>query len=171
VREDVSIRNVAARDLSAGKDFAIAPDIAAKVLFPPAGFAGTMADDQALVVQLSLKNAKVLFVSDAGFATEQALLASRINLRSDVLVKGQHRSGNSGSDPFIDAVQPRLIIATSRDFPQQERISDEWAERIRSRGIKLFRQDETGAVELTFEPDRWQAKAFVAGETFRSTNR
>jgi competence protein ComEC len=130
-----------------------------------------MGDDQALVVQVSLKKAKVLFMSDAGYATEKALLASRVDLRSDILVKGQHRSGNSGSDAFLNAVQPRLIIATSRDFPQQERISDEWAERVRARGIKLFRQDETGAVELSFDSDGWRAKAFVTGETFRSANR
>jgi competence protein ComEC len=110
-------------------------------------------------------------MSDAGYATEKALLASRVDLRSDILVKGQHRSGNSGSDAFLNAVQPRLIIATSRDFPQQERISDEWAERVRARGIKLFRQDETGAVELSFDSDGWRAKAFVTGETFRSANR
>jgi beta-lactamase superfamily II metal-dependent hydrolase len=92
-------------------------------------------------------------------------------MRSDILIKGQHRSGNSGSSTFLDAVRPRLIIAKSRDFPQQERILDEWAARVRARGIKLFRQDETGAVELAFEPESWQAKAFVTGEIFRSVNR
>jgi competence protein ComEC len=171
MREVFSIRNIATRSLSAGEDFAFAPDVVGKILFPPAGFAVSMSDDQSLVVQVSLKNAKVLFMSDAGYATEKALLASRVDLRSDILVKGQHRSGNSGSDAFLDAVRPRLIVATSRDFPQQERISDEWAERVRSRGITLFRQDETGAVELEFEPDGWRARAFVTGEIFRSVNR
>jgi competence protein ComEC len=171
VRELFSIRNIAFQGLSAGEDFVIAPDIVGKVLFPPAGFAAAVGDDQALVVQLLLKKAKVLFMSDAGYATEKALLASRVDLRSDILVKGQHRSGGSGSVAFLDAVQPRLIIATSRDFPQQERISDEWAEHVRARQIKLFRQDEVGAVELSFYSDSWRAKAFVTGETFRSANR
>jgi ComEC/Rec2-related protein len=171
MREGLSIRKIATRCLSAGENFEISSDIVSKILFPPAGFVATMADDQALVVQLTLKNAKVLFVSDAGYATEEKLLASRIDMRSDILIKGQHRSGNSGSSVFLDAVQPRLIIATSRDFPQQERILDEWAARVRARGIKLFRQDETGAVELAFEPESWQAKAFVTGEIFRSVNR
>jgi competence protein ComEC len=171
MREAFSIRNIAVRSLGGGGDFAIASDVWGRILFPPTGFAATVGDDQALVVQLSLKKAKVLFMSDAGYATEQALLVSRLNLRSDILVKGQHRSGSSGSDAFFDAVQPRLIIATSRDFPQQERISDEWAEHVRARGTKLFRQDETGAVDLEFEPDGWRAKAFVTGETFRSASR
>ena len=171
MREVFSIRKIVVRSLSAGQDFAIASDVSGKILFPAVGFAATTGDDQALVVQLSLKKAKVLLMSDAGYTTEKALLASGVDLRSDILVKGQHRSGNSGSDAFLDVVQPRLIIATSRDFPQQERISDEWAKQVRARGIKLFRQDETGAVELEFEPSGWQARAFVTGEIFRSANR
>ena len=68
-------------------------------------------------------------------------------------------------------MQPRLIIATSRDFPEYERVSDEWAEQVRARGIKLFRQDETGAVELKFGRNDWEARAYITGETFRSANR
>jgi competence protein ComEC len=112
-----------------------------------------------------------LFTSDNGYASEKWLLDSRVDLRSDVLIKGQHHSGNSGSDAFLDAVRPRLIVATSRDFPQQERITDEWAVRVRERGIKLFRQDETGAVEIEFGEQEWQARAYLTGEIFRSDNR
>ncbi len=108
---------------------------------------------------------------DSGYATEKSLVQSGIDLRSDVLIKGQHHSGGSGSEIFLDAVQPQLIVATSRDFPQQERISDEWAERVRARGIKLFRQDETGAVELEVGERDWQARAYLTREIFRSANR
>src|SRR5213594_7138 len=136
--------------LKAGENFPISSNVSGRILFPPADFTAATADDQAFVVQLSIKTTKILFVSDSGYATEKSLLASRSDLRSDVLVKGQHHSGNSGSDVFLDAVRPRLIVATSRDFPQQERISDAWAQQVRARGIKLFRQNETGAVELEF---------------------
>src|SRR5947208_3662421 len=157
--------------LKAGENFPISPDVSGRILFPPADFTAATADDQAFVVQLSIKRTKILFVSDSGYATEKSLLASRSDLRSDVLVKGQHHSGNSGSDVFLDAVRPRLIVATSRDFPQQERISDEWAGQVRARDIKLFRQDETGAVELEFGEREWQARAYLTGEIFRSANR
>ena len=110
-------------------------------------------------------------MSDSGYVTEKSLVKSGSDLRSDVLIKGQHHSGNSGSDILLDAVRPRLIVATSRDFPQQERISDEWAERVRASGIKLFRQDETGAVELEFAERDWRARAYLTGEIFRSDNR
>lgn len=171
LRETVFGRRMKVLQLSAGEEFKIGPDIAAKVLFPPTGFAATNADGQTLVVQLSVKTTKVLFMSDSGYATELALLRSKYDLQSDILVKGQHHSGKSGLDSFLAAVQPRLIIATSRDFPQPERLPDEWADRVRARDIKLFRQDETGAVELEFIPHNWQARGYVTGEIFRRDNR
>ena len=109
-------------------------------------------------------------MSDSGIKTEQALLVSRFNLQSDIIIKGQHHSGESGSEAFLDAVQPRLIIATSRDFPSYERISDTWGDNLPKRGIKLFRQDETGAVILRCRQDRWEAQSYFTGETFRSSN-
>jgi competence protein ComEC len=109
-------------------------------------------------------------MSDSGIKTEQALLARRLNLQSDIVIKGQHHSGESGSGAFLDAVQPRLIIATSRDFPGYERISDTWREDLQKRGIKLFRQDETGAVILRFRQDSWEAQSYLNGNTFRSAS-
>ena len=171
LRESCSRRHMRVIGLGAGQEFKIGPDVVAKVLFPPLGFVGRTADDQALVVQLSVGTTKVLFMSDSGYAAERALIESKSDLRSDVLIKGQHHSGRSGLDSFLVAVAPQLIVATSRDFPQQERLPDEWVERVHAQDVKLFRQDETGAVELEFGPRAWQARAYVTGETFRSDNR
>jgi ComEC/Rec2-related protein len=171
LHEIFSNRRVNVLNPKTGEDFHISSDAAGRILFPPADFTATTADDQALVVQLSVGTVKILFMSDSGDVTERSLIGSGVDLRSDVLVKGQHHSSNSGADNFLGAVQPRLIVATSRDFPQQERISDEWAQRVRARGIKLFRQDETGAVELEFSERAWQARAYLTGEIFRSANR
>ena len=159
-------------ELAARDNFDLSRDAIAHVLFPPRSFAGATADDQALVIRLSIAPSTfVLFMSDNGEETERALLSNGSNLQSDILVKGQHHSGSSGSAPFLNAVRPRLIIATSREFPEHERISEQWAEQLRARGIKLLRQDETGAVELNFSNQEWSARAYLTGEIFRSVNR
>jgi competence protein ComEC len=159
-------------ELAAGDNVYLSREAIAHVLFPPRGFAGATADDQALVIRLSIEPSTfILFMSDNGEETERALLSNGSNLQSDILVKGQHNPGSSGSAPLLDAVRPRLIIATSREFPEHERISDEWAEQLRGRGIKLFRQDETGAVELNFSNQEWSARAYLTGEVFRSVSR
>ena len=164
-------RGIKPDNLPAGDSFSLSRDVTARVLFPPRNFSSPMADDQAYVVHLLVAPAtSILFMSDSGIRTEQALLANHFNLQSDIIIKGQHHSGESGSEAFLDATRPRLIIATSRDFPGYERISDNWAENLRKRGIKLFRQNETGAVTLRFRHDGWEAQSYFTGETFRNAN-
>jgi competence protein ComEC len=172
LRQTFQQRRMSVRNPAAGETFALSPEVVARVLHPAVTMANQMADDQAFVIQLSVApSTRILFMSDAGQATENALIASHADLRSDIIIKGQHRSGRSGSDAFLDAVRPQLIIATSRDFPEFERIADDWAARVRARGIKLFRQDETGAVELQLGQNEWIARAYMTGETFRSATR
>ncbi len=162
------------RETAAGGDvYRLSNRITARILYPPAGLKAKAADDQALVVQLVVdEKHRVLLVSDSGLETERALVAlPNETLRSEILIKGQQSSGLSGSPEFLEAVQPRLIIATSRDFPARERIPDDWARLVRARGIKLFRQDETGAVKLEFFRDDWRATAFLGHSTFRNSSR
>ncbi len=159
-------------EVAAGDDFHLSPEVIAHVLFPPSGFAGATADDQALIIRSSIApGSSVLFMSDNGVETERTLLSDGSDLHSDVLLKGQHYSGISGSTPFLAAVRPRLIIATSIEFPEHERISEQWTEQCRGRGIKLFRQDETGAVQLKFSKREWSARAYLTGEVFSSVSR
>jgi competence protein ComEC len=159
-------------ELAADDNFHLSRDTIAHVLFPPRGFTGPTADDQALVIRVPIaQGTSVLFMSDNGAQTEAALLSNGSDLQSEILVKGQHHSGISGSAPFLDAVRPRLIIATSSEFPEKERISEQWAEQLRARGIRLFRQDETGAVELHFSNQEWSARSYLTGEVFRSVSR
>ena len=164
-------RGIERDHLAAGESFRMSREVTAKILYPPRAFPAATADDQAYVIQLSVApSTSILFMSDSGLETERALLAYGLNLHSDIIIKGQHHSGRSSSDAFLDAVRPRLIIATSRDFPEYERISDEWTENLRVRGIKLFRQDETGAVTLRFGRDGWEARSYLTGEIFRSSS-
>lgn len=164
-------RGIKQNNLAAGDSFQLSRDMTAQVLFPPPNVNSPISDDQAYVVHvLVAPTTWILFMSDSGIKTEQALLASHLNLHSDIIIKGQHHSGESGSEAFLDATRPRLIIATSRDFPSYERIGDAWAENLQKRGIKLFRQDETGAVILQFRQNDWEAQSYFTGETFRSVS-
>jgi competence protein ComEC len=160
------------RVCSAGDEWKLSRDVSARVLFPPRDFEAASADDQAIVVQILVRSrARVLLMSDSGEATERALLQDRANLQSDVIIKGQHRSGVSGLPEFLDAVKPELIIATSRAFPESERIKDDWAEMVNARGIRLLRQDQTGAVQLRIFRNRWEARPYLGSEILRSSSR
>jgi competence protein ComEC len=157
---------------AAPEDLRISSHVRARILFPPVGFRASNADDQALVVQLHVEDRwRVLLMSDSGEPTEQRLMESGEDLRSDFIIKGQHHSGRSASLEFLERVQPRAIIASSGPFPDRDRVDEAWASTVTARGIKLFRQDESGAVALRFFRDRWEAQPYLGSETFRSTNR
>jgi competence protein ComEC len=172
LRQRFRKRAIGPVDLTPNDAFQLSPQVTAIILHPPRGLTAAKADDQAYVIRLLVKpSTAVLFMSDSGEATEQRLLQSGADLRSDILVKGQYQSGRSGSDAFIAAVQPKLIVATAADFPWNERIKEEWAANVRAHGTQLFRQDETGAVTLRFSPRSWEARTYITGEIFRSVSR
>ena len=165
-------QRIARRFCAAGDELTLSREVTGRILFPPHDFQAKSADDQALVVQLVIAgNSRVLLMSDSGDTTERSLLGSGRDLRSDIIIKGQHHSGTSGSPEFLDAVRPQVIIATSGDFSENQRIKEDWAAMVKTRGIKLFRQDETGAVSLRFFRDRWELTPYLGSETFRSTSR
>jgi competence protein ComEC len=159
------------RHLARGDRLVLGPGVEAEILYPTPDLQIASADDAPLVARLTFGKASALFESDAGLDAESALLGRGDDLRSDILIKGQHQTGGSGSAGFINAVQPKLIIATSRESPVAERIDEQWATEIARRGIKLFRQDVTGAVEIEFRSGDWTARSYLTGETFRSSNR
>jgi ComEC/Rec2-related protein len=147
-------------------------DVHAEILYPPPNIKIRSADDAPLIAQLIInEQIRVLFESDAGAEAEVALLGNGDDLKSDILIKGQHHSGDSGTREFLDGVKPKLIIATSRESPVAEQITEEWSSEIARRGIKLFRQDRTGAVEIQFRGEDWTAQSYLTGECFRSSKR
>lgn len=147
-----------------GDTLTLAPGVTLQVLFPPEGLRAGPADDKALVLRLDAGGKRVLFTSDAGFLTERWLLENALpgELRCDVLVKQIHAKDFSGTPDFLAAVRPEVIVASSTAFPPQEKISGEWAGQVAAAGIRLLRQDETGAVRLILRSGgAWQAEPFL----------
>src|SRR6266566_9950140 len=80
-------------ELIAGDSFRLSSEVTPHVLFPPRLFSAPTTDDQAYVIYLSIApSASILLMSDSGKNTEDALLASGLDLHSDILIKGQHHS-------------------------------------------------------------------------------
>ena len=150
-----------------GDSIQISSGATLKVLFPPAGIPRDLADDKALVVRLDTARARILFLSDAGPPTLEWLLKNAASeLPADILVKGAHSSGIPMDTGFVDAVRPRLIVSTGARFPATERPDESWISRAESRGIRVFRQDVTGAVRIDLRPPDFQAAGFFDGSRY-----
>lgn len=151
----------------AGDCLRISDTAALKILYPPAGIARDAADDKALVVRLDSGRSRILFLSDAGPSTLDWLLANAASeLPADIVIKGMHRSGIQMDLAFVDAVRPAMIVSTASHFPENEPLDEGWVSMIRSRGIRIFRQDASGAVTIRIYPRKFQAAGFLDGEGF-----
>jgi ComEC/Rec2-related protein len=142
-----------------------------RVLYPPAGLRRSVADDMALVVQLETGGQRVLFMSDSGFTTERWLLENETDLRSDLLIKGQHVKDFSGTPDFLAEVQPQAVICSALPFGEPREKLDPWERQTVARGIPVFRQDSTGAVQVEIRPGGFELRGYLNGQTFRSRAR
>jgi competence protein ComEC len=143
----------------------ISPVARIRVLYPPTDSTARVADDKTLVLRLECAGCRVLFMSGGGAFTEQWLLANEPDLRCDILVKSPH--SNETLD-FINAAQPKAIICSSSNYAAG-RIDEAWAADVVGRGIQLFREDETGAVNIKLDAGKYTVSAFIGGQTFQKT--
>jgi competence protein ComEC len=145
-----------------GDRIVLGPHTRLHILYPPGDVPRGVADDKGLVVQLRVGPTKILFMSDAGLYTEEWLMKNVPHeLPSDILIKGSPRQGPSGDAAFLDAVKPRAVIATATAFPENERITTSFLENLRARQVRLFAQDQCGAVTVRVFPSHWDVSAFL----------
>ncbi len=144
----------------AGKTWTLEPGVTLRCLFPPAGWKAGLADDRCAVFLLECKDTRVLFMNDAGFITEKALLESGQDLRANILVKGRHARDYSGLPEFLNAVRPGAVVFTSHPFPEGESVPEDWIDLLRRKGIPFFDLSATGAAILRITPEATTATGF-----------
>jgi len=152
-----------------GDRLRLTDEAALRVLYPPAGLQRATADDKALVLQLETAGTRILFMSDSGFATEHWLLENEPDLRSDVVVKGQHARELSGTLDFLARVQPQAVICSALGYGEMPGKLDSWEQSVAARGIAVFRQDRAGAVHLQIRPGGFEIRARVTGQVLKET--
>jgi competence protein ComEC len=150
---------------AAGTRYALGDGALLEVLYlAPAEDRGAVADDRVMVLALERGGWRILFTGNAGALVERRLLESGVNLRADVVVMGRHWSGLSGTDEFLAAVGPQIIVASHADFPRSAAIPAAWASWVSESGITLMRQDQIGAVSINWTASGLSATGFLGGQ-------
>jgi ComEC/Rec2-related protein len=160
---ELARRNLGKSLYARGDRLHLSPTANLRVLYPPAGLVRGVADDKAFVLQLEAGGTRVLFMSDSGFPTEQWLLENEPDLRSDIVIKGQHSKETSGSLDFLARVQPQAIIFSQPDFGDSAETLDAWMRDVQARGIALFPQHRAGAVRLEIRSDGFWIRGSMDG--------
>lgn len=105
-------------------------------------------NDYSAVVKLTYGDNKFLFIGDAEEISENEILKTIYDIKSDVLKVGHHGSSTSSSKAFLDKVNPKIaVISCGKDndygHPSKETLSE-----FKKRSYKLYRTDIDGTIIL-----------------------
>ncbi len=105
-------------------------------------------NENSVVVMLTYRKFRMLFMGDAGFQAEQRLLDSGVDLRADVLKAGHHGSAYASSPTFVDAVHPSTAIISDGRRNAFGHPAPSTLATLQRASVRVFRTDRCGAVTL-----------------------
>ena len=166
-------RMVSLSSASATRDqpLEISGHVKIRVLYPPPGLSSRSTDDKALVLLAECDGRRILIMPGSNVSAELWLLEHEPSLRCDIVIKNQGGTDFANDLDFLNAIQPEAVVCLAPEFSPNGFIDETWADEITKRGIKLFRQDQTGAVRIALNSDGYTVKAFVGNQIFRSSSR
>jgi competence protein ComEC len=138
-----------------GRSFQVG-DIRIEAFHPPRGdpYVSTIYNNQSLVLKMTHGHISFLLTGDIEAKAEEQISKFSTNLQSQILKSPHHGSRSSSSTAFLQAVKPRLVVISASKgniygFPHKEIL-----ERYKRFGIKIYRTDNHGAVEISSDGHR-----------------
>ena len=127
-----------------------------EILFPPKDFLERMPrekwrnpNNNSLVVKVSFGRHSFLFPGDITAAGERALVAAAgEKLKSTVLLSPHHGSDSSSTPPFIERVDPEVVVVSCGWMNQFHFPAEAVLERYETQGAEILRTDINGAIRL-----------------------
>ena len=123
----------------------------AHVLNPPEPRLSGSEDDvnnNSIVLRIAYGNKALLFAGDGEVTAEDDILASGEVVRADFLKVGHHGSRDATSELWLRAVRPRWVAISVGRNNLFGHPSEEVTGRLKSHGIKVYRTDMHGAVNV-----------------------
>jgi competence protein ComEC len=159
--EEIMRQNIPVEYVNGQRDIVLAPDTILKILYPWADLNGQTVENlnnSSIVTKLIYKNNSFLFMGDAEEIVEKDLLASRIDLKADVLKVGHHGSKYSSSQLFLEKVKPQyavILVGIKNDFGHPHLKTLKLLEQL---GINILRTDLDGTIKISSDGQNLQIK-------------
>ena len=102
------------------------------------------ANDASIVTRITYGETAMLFMGDAGFSVEEALVAGSEALQADWIKLGHHGANSSTSEALLDAVQPRHAAISCGYANAYGHPSRRVIDALTARGIEIGRTDREG---------------------------
>lgn len=141
----------------AGDSFALGP---ATVQFVGPVMPAQDSNEGSLVCKLTYGEVSFLFTGDATDDSEAAMLASGMDLDSDVLKVGHHGSASSSTAPFLAAVSPEYAVISVGANNGYGHPAEDALERLRATGADIMCTDEVGTIAFATDGEGLSVSAF-----------
>jgi len=157
---ELSGRDAPVRTGIAAGDRLSVDDIALRVLWPIRGRVpaepadgGTAINNVSVVLAGQVGARRFLLMGDVEEAIDPELLAADLP-RVDLLKVAHHGSRTATTQAFVDAVRPRIAVASAGAGNPYGHPTRATLERLAGAGARVLRTDRDGTVVVAFEPDR-----------------
>jgi competence protein ComEC len=118
-------------------------------------------NDDSIVLELRWRDVSVLLTGDIGRAVEGDVAAATPPARLRVIKIPHHGSLTSSTTAFVDALHPRIAIASAGRANHFGHPVPEVLERYRTAGAEIFRTDQDGAVMLDIDGQSINVRTFT----------
>lgn len=112
----------------------------------PCGSSYDNLNNYSAVVKVQHGNTSFLLTGDAESLSEQQMLSSGANLKSDVLKVGHHGSKSSTTPSFLKAVSPKYAVISCGAGNQYGHPHKETISKLANAGVNVYRTDTNGTV-------------------------
>jgi competence protein ComEC len=144
-------RHIPLREARRGRTIDLGGDTRLILLTPPEPLInGSRSDPNAnsIVTRLEFGQVRMLLTGDAEAVTEAWLLDSKTDVRADVLKLAHHGSRYSSTSRFLQAVTPRVVIASCSAGNEPGHIHPDTLTRVGNTGARLYRTDVDGNITV-----------------------
>ena len=121
------------------------------------------ANNDSVVLRLKDGTIRFLLSGDIEKQVEKTLTQEHEPLAADFLKVPHHGSKTSSTEPFLDAVAPRVAVISVGEGNPYGLPNAETVERYKKKGIRLFRTDQEGAVTASTDGRTLAVREFAGG--------
>lgn len=112
-------------------------------------------NEESMVFRLRYGEFSMLFTGDAGFASEERMLADRADLTATVLKVGHHGSRFSTSDAFLARVAPTVALISAGSGNSFGLPAPATVAHLERMGVRIYRTDRDGTIQLVSDGRNW----------------
>ena len=120
-------------------------------------------NDHSLVLRLVYGSRAFLLTGDVERKAENAMLATPVYLRADVVKVPHHGSHTSSTQQFIDAVKPQIAVISVGRRSRFGHPHKDVVERWQNSGAQVMTTGENGTISVTTDGSDLVVTTFVTG--------